>query len=197
MALELYATRWYFSYGGQISKLTSYWQTDNTLAQHPYSVAAELADELIYGSNYGLALANMLTEKGYFPQIQSQRIKPNYGPTSTVAFAPGVLPGRWPGQCSVNFTTANFIWQYPGDFIGKCQNRVGPIGSGAFSESGPTFPFATYAGVFISETWSVHTILSGLTFTGTALTKTGIYFPIVSGFLHPIRGRQRNRRLVA
>jgi len=197
VALELYQTRWQFNFRGKSCTQQFYFLANNITAVHPYELARQIQANLFIDTDWGFYLLGLQSQRGFLRQLSTQRRLPTYGPAWKVRFQSDLFPGRSLGNLTDNFQTANLKWSYAGDFTGKAMNRVGPLGEfdlndGAFS----TF-FTTAANAFINE----HTaprITTGLTsFRAAAMNRLHLVYPIESGHLDPVPGRQRNRRWVA
>jgi len=195
MALEVYQTR----FGVQLSRVhvtaQFYWLVDNTTGQHSWEVSRDVQNNLFLDTDWVFYLLGFYSEKCFLRRFTTCRRKPKYGPSYSVRYTSDLFRGRAVGQLSDNFITCNVRWHYAGDFIGKCQNRFGPLNAGAED----TFYWSNFcqlnASAFIAEHLAIRTTAGGLSFQSVALTQSGIVFPLSSGELMWPPGRQKNRRL--
>lgn len=196
MALEVYQTRWITKFRGKACTQQFYWLADNVLEYHPYVAAAEIEANIFVNTDWAFYLLSLQSTQCFLRSFQTWRVLPNWGPSTKNRFTSDQYPGRWVGAMGLNFTTANIAWSYQGDFTGKFQTRIGPIGDGA-ADLGGWFPlFDLTASAFIAEHVAIRTSAIGLSFRSCALDSLGIAHPITSGTLRYPPGRQNNRRWV-
>lgn len=197
MALEVYQTRWQFNFRGRACTQQFYFLADNTTDIHPYELARQIQANLFIDTDWGFFLLGLQSQRGFLRQLSTQRRSPTYGPAWKVRFQSDLFPGRALGNLTDNFTTMNLKWHYAGDFAGKTQNRVGPLGEFALTDGQFTAFFIISANAFIAEHVAARVTIDGVNFRSCSIDQLGVASVISSGDLDPTPGRQSNRRWVA
>ena len=196
MGLEIYQTRWQFNFRGRACTQQFYFLADNVVDLHPFELARQIQANLFIVSSWGFYLLQLQSQRGFLRRLSTQRRLPTYGPAWDRRFQSDLFPGMALGNLTDNFQTMNLKWQYAGDFIGKTQNRVGPLGEFALENGVFSSFFQIAADAFITEHVASRITTGGIQFRSCAIDKLNIAHELTSGFLDPTPGRQANRRWV-
>lgn len=194
MPHELYRTQLDLRFRSQAITTTFYWDVDNTLAVPSFRVGSAIHDSLVSDTPWFLNFMGMISHRAYFRRMETQLIRPVWGPTIYYVPPLGPVEGLWLNDLDEVFSTANLKWNVDGDSSGKHQVRVGPIGRTAFEGNSFHFTFVTAALMFISEHITPRLLDVGLPCLAAINHQTTGGSPIVGGSLYPFPGRQRNRR---
>lgn len=197
MGMEVYQTRWQVNYRGRATTQRFHWLVDNSADDHPLHISTEIEDNIFLNTDWAFWLLSMQSQSCFLRLLQTWRVRPTWGPSTKHRWASDEFPGRYLSDISQNFLTANIRWSFDGDFTGKAQTRIGPLGQGAIQPVGYWFVFQFAADAFINRHTLPRVSTGGIHFRSCHLDQLGIASPLLSGELYPWPGRQRNRRWVA
>lgn len=195
--LEVYRTKWVVRYKSQVVAQTFYWLANNTLGVHSHELATEIDRNIFDDTNWANLLSSLCSSSATLRMFSTRRIRPTGGPSTVNRYFPANPPGLYPSPVGDDFITCNLQWHFPGDFTGKNQVRIGPLGEGATGPDFWTTAFSAVALFFISAHCTPRITISAVPFRGCAIDHLGIANAITSGTLCWPPGRQRNRRWVA
>jgi hypothetical protein len=172
--LEIYCTQVHIRWNWASVMNRFYFLADNPTIVHPYQVAKEINQELIFNTAWFNHLTLLVSETARFRSVATRRTTSPGGPRANEIFPGGGILGGWLFECPNSFEAVEMQWMDDTALCGRNHNRIGPLGSGATGNGAWNSLFLFACGVFGFSHGTPMMTASGVTFRACNVDKLGI-----------------------
>jgi len=194
MAFELYEYRIFTKFRTRKQSCRFHLSLDNLSGAIPWEIARQITKNLNADTLFLTLFAEMISEHAGITDTICRRIVPIGGNTAWVHIPGGGLPGLWLDRMEPNFVSANARWIPADGEISQNTMRIGPIGSGAITNTDYFSTFRLRFNTWVGDALTPRVTIGGDVFHLSLVDKDGFSQPAAACALNWPPARQRNRR---